>query len=551
MKRIYIASILSIMSFASFAQGNIDKEVQVVRAYDPVLSDAFKINLLPSIADTVKLMPNLSYAIFSKVTNTQFKVSPMPAAKLIGEPVSAITPFFVKLGLGSTMSPLLEAYYGSVRKSDLNYGAYVRHFSSAGRIKLDNGSKRKVMQSESALGLNGKKILGNSAFEASMDYNRNRATFYGVDPTFVGSIENDSLKQVTNRFGVELGLHSLYTDSTHLNYTGRVGYTYFGDKFSMSENNLDISFSGNQFFQTERVGGEIQIMHISKSSELSKEPNTVFRLAPWIGLFGPDWRAKAGANFVSNSWGGQSDVYIYPLGEISYDVIGHYFIPYINIGGHLEVNSYEKILKENPYATPGLNVRNTNHKFSFEGGLKGKFSSSVSFNVAGSFSLSDSLYFFVNNFATNPSTFGVVYDNAQVTHFCGELVVGVSHTFSLIGRGEVTRYSLDKISKPWQKPSWEITVSSLFNLKDKIYIKASLVGVGERFAYAGDGGVPGDVTSVKLDPILDLSLGLEYRITKDFTVYTDFNNIAGGSYYQWYRYSTYGFNALAGITLSF
>ena len=198
-----------------------------------------------------------------------------------------------------------------------------------------------------------------------------------------------------------------------------------------------------------------------------------------------------------------------------------------------------------------MNVQNTNHKFSFEGGLKGKFSSSVSFNVAGSYTLSDSLYFFVNDFSTNPSTFGVVYDNAQVTHFFGELVIGVSHSLNLMARGEVTRYSLDKVSKPWQKAPWEITLSSVYNMKDKIYLKASLVGVGERFAYAGDGGTPGAITSVKLDPFVDLSLGLEYRLSKAFSVYADFNNIAGGSYYQWYRYSTYGFNALAGVTLSF
>lgn len=123
---------------------------------------------------------------------------------------------------------------------------------------MDNSSKKKVVQSETAAGITGKKIFKTYAFEASLDYNRNRATFYGVDPTFTGSIEDDTLKQVANRFGVELGLYSLYTDSTHFNYRGRVGYTYFNDKFSMSENNLDVTFFGNQFLKTERVGGEIQ-----------------------------------------------------------------------------------------------------------------------------------------------------------------------------------------------------------------------------------------------------------------------------------------------------
>jgi len=313
----------------------------------------------------------------------------------------------------------------------------------------------------------------------------------------------------------------------------------------MTENNLDILFSGNKFFDQQRVGGEIEIIHIAKSSDLSADPNSIFRISPWMGVFGTDWRAKAGVSMLSDSWGGKSDVFIYPLGELSYDVISHYFIPYINIGGKMEVNSYEKILGENPYVTPGLNVRNTNHKFIFEAGLKGKFSSAVSFNVAGSYSLSDSLYFFVNNFSVNPSKFLVVYDNAQVTHFFGELVVGIAQHFSLMGRGEVTRYSLDKLSKPWQRPGWEITVSALSNFKEKLYIKGSLVAAGDRYAVNEMGD------AIKLDPFADLSVGFEYRLSKTFSVYLDFNNILGKSYYQWYRYSTYGFNALAGVTLSF
>jgi len=532
-------------SFSALAQNTLNKEVQVVRAYEPVLSDAFKINLLPAINDTVRQLPNLSYSIIPKVANTQFRVSPMPAAKLIGEPISEITPYYVKLGFGTTLSPLIEAYYGSLRQDDLSYGGFFRHFSSAGKVKLDNGRKEKVLESESEAGFYGKKIFQTSAFEGGVFYKRNRYTFYGADPTYTGDLGGDSLRQVSHRFGVDLALHSLYTDSTHFNYAGRVGYTYFGDKFSMTENNLDILVSGNKFFEQQRIGGEVEIIHIAKSSDLSANPNSIFRIAPWMGVFGADWRAKAGVNMVSDSWGGKSDVFIYPLGELSYDVISHYFIPYISIGGKLEVNSYEKIMAENPYIMPGLNVRNTNHKFIFEAGLKGKFSSSVSFNVAGSYSLSDSLYFFVNNFSENPSKFGVLYDNAQVTHFFGELVVGVQQHFSLMGRGEVTRYAMDKLAKPWQKPGWEVTVSALGNFKEKLYIKGSLVAVGDRYALAENGD------AIRLDPYADLSLGFEYRMSSSFSLYLDFNNILGKSYYQWYRYSTYGFNALAGITLSF
>lgn len=62
-------------------------------------------------------------------------------------------------------------------------------------------------------------------------------------------------------------------------------------------------------------------------------------------------------------WGGKNDVYIYPLGELSYDVIGHYFILTLILVVTWRLTSLRKIFRENSYVSPGLNVMNTNHKF--------------------------------------------------------------------------------------------------------------------------------------------------------------------------------------------
>ncbi|MEA1897098.1 MAG: hypothetical protein U9N53_05480, partial [Bacteroidota bacterium] len=63
----------NIILFLSFAFGlflnaqeTIKKEVRVIKPYEPILSEASKINLLPELNDTVKLSPEYQYSISPK-----------------------------------------------------------------------------------------------------------------------------------------------------------------------------------------------------------------------------------------------------------------------------------------------------------------------------------------------------------------------------------------------------------------------------------------------------------------------------------------------------
>ncbi|MCK4750895.1 MAG: hypothetical protein KAT15_27745, partial [Bacteroidales bacterium] len=55
----------------SVAQDVIDKEIVVVKPYQPSLSDAFKINVLPRISDSISIRPSFDYSIEPKKFETQ------------------------------------------------------------------------------------------------------------------------------------------------------------------------------------------------------------------------------------------------------------------------------------------------------------------------------------------------------------------------------------------------------------------------------------------------------------------------------------------------
>ncbi|HDP54735.1 MAG TPA: hypothetical protein ENN24_03505, partial [Bacteroidetes bacterium] len=69
---------------SSFAQDDkLTKEVQVVRPYEPTISDAFKINELPKVDDTISVSPSFSYNLTMRPVAINFDVNPIPPARMV------------------------------------------------------------------------------------------------------------------------------------------------------------------------------------------------------------------------------------------------------------------------------------------------------------------------------------------------------------------------------------------------------------------------------------------------------------------------------------
>ncbi len=112
------------------AQVTNQKEVFVVKPYEPVLSDAVKINFLPSVSDTLHVAPVFSYGILSQRIPTEYEVVPITAAKMVAESVPRLYKSYLKLGIGNYLTPLAELNISSLRSSKFVGGFYFRHLSS-------------------------------------------------------------------------------------------------------------------------------------------------------------------------------------------------------------------------------------------------------------------------------------------------------------------------------------------------------------------------------------------------------------------------------------
>ena len=106
---------------------------------------------------------------------------------------------------------------------------------------------------------------------------------------------------------------------------------------------------------------------------------------------------------------------------------------------------------------------------------------------------------------------------------------------------------MDSLLKPWHMPEYEITLTTKYNLREKIIIGFDIFAISNR--YAKDFYNP--ATPIKLKGTIDVNLGVEYRYNKLLSAFVKFNNIGAVKYSKWNQYPTQRFNALIGLSYSF
>lgn len=544
---VVLLSLLPISTSVLGQDEKLTKEVQVVRPYEPSISDAFKLNQLPQVVDTIRVSPIFSYNIALRPVSINFPVIPIPPARMVAEPLPRISKGYAKVGFGNYSSPLLEAYYSNERSKEYSYGIWFKHNSSMGNVKLANNEKVDASFRKTNLSAFGKKIFENSALAGDVNFNRYGYGFYGNDTVQAAPpIPEEVEEQMQQKININISYFTTHTDSTHFNYKLDAGFQNFTDKFSMQQNTFKLGADLNKFFKTEKLGGEIEYINHMKNDKLSSSNSSIFSFTPWVGLFGKQWRVKAGLGISLDFNQNKTFSNIYPIALLSYDIVSNYVIPYFQFSGYLEDNNYQKILNENPWIIPGLNLWNTSHKFIMQGGVKGNFSPKVAYNLSASFSLVDSAYFFVNTadpsltYLTN--NFDVVYDNIRKKRFLGELTVAPNNKIKLFFQVEYNSYAMEEEIKPWHKPEYLARAIASYNIQDKILIKSNIFLEGKRSIRLLDG------TAKEIDGFIDLNLGIEYRYNKRLSAFIDFNNLTAKRYQLWYLYPIQRFNMKAGLT---
>ena len=78
-----------------------NEEITVIAAFDPIIPDAFKINQNPVINDTTTTVPPMSYSLVPHDAGVQLEIEPLPAVKLVAEPLEKLYRNYIRGGAGN------------------------------------------------------------------------------------------------------------------------------------------------------------------------------------------------------------------------------------------------------------------------------------------------------------------------------------------------------------------------------------------------------------------------------------------------------------------
>jgi hypothetical protein len=538
-------------------------DVIIIKEFEPTITDAFKISDQPQAIETEPPpIPETPMLLLNKEIKVDFDIEPIKPATMKGEALDRLYRMYTKLGAGNYASSLAEIDYNSLRSKTSAYGLKYRHYASTGGVKDVAYSGF----SNNAVNVYGKKIFYNKLLSGGLDFDHRMVHHYGFNPdTVVNSALADSLirPQIRQRFikyGGNVHFSSHYKDSTKINFESDAVFYQLYDRFGTSENNFLISGKAERFFDKEQAVLNASVDYNNFNTALVKFNNTIVRVSPNVNAFGEKFKVSLGLDLYANA-DSLTTYHIYPNVHVKYNVLKEYIVPYAGVKGGIERNNFNSLSYENPYIISNPLLKNTNRLYDVYGGIRGAFTNKISFNLAYSHSRLRDLPLFVNDMnAYVFNRFHIVYDTLSITNITGEFSYLAMPKLNVVFRGDYYRYSITNQYLPWHLPSYKFCLSGVYDLYDKIVLRADVIALSHLYAksaLATDGDLQGyenngqtAVYAKRLPNIVDINLQAEYRYNKRVSAYVQMMNMASMNYQRWNNYPMQRFTILGGLTFN-
>lgn len=526
------------------AQTPIKKEVEVVKPYQPVISDAYKINVLPKITDSVIIKPNFEYGITSTKVETGFDVTPIGAAKMGSPILSKLYKTYFRLGLGNYSTTYGEIFINTLRSRKGTGGIHFNHYSSQGKLKLENDKKVFAGYSDNDASIYGKRFLKKSELLGELNFNSKTVHHYGYKPDLDTSLEKGAIRQNFIHFNASGGMQSTHTDSSKLLYKAIASYHFTQDKYKHNEHRVSLNGAFSRQFKTNFVGLNTKLDLFKRSDNLDKYSNALFWANPYLLLSSDDYKLDAGFSVYFAKEEDGNYIKFYPKIDFQFNVVKDVIVPFIGLSGNVKNHSYHEIAWENPYIRQDLVVRNTDSKLNLYGGVKGNLGTKSSYVVKLGLYEANNFYFYVNDSSRMWNQFNVVYDEGNIFNLSGELSYDATESLNFRLNANFNNYNLTRELYAWHKPKFDLTFNTRYNLRNKIIASLETYYIGKRYAKPYIKTAP----AIELKGAVDVNLLLEYRYTKILSGFIQFRNLAASQYQYWNQYPSQRFSLLVGMT---
>lgn len=533
-----------------------NESVIVVSGFDPVISDAFKINDKPIIKDTIVPAPKFEYSISPYKASTTYSPMTINPAKVTGEPLTKLYRNLIKAGFGNYTTPYLEVFLNNTRSSKYALGAHYKHLSSFGKIKDYAYSG----YNDNEASLFSKCFFNKVTIESNLDYSRNMVHYYGFkpaeNPTFTYS--NDDLKHILNYYGFStlISTNNTRPMAWQQNYLFKAHF--FNDNYKVNE--IMGGFEGNiskkiklfKFTENQNLNIDFSTDYFNnKMDTLGVVDNSLIKLSPSLSTFFKEYYLSVGFKaVVRNRTANTSDFLFFPTLEARLVLVPKIISIFAGLDGDINRYSLHDITNSNPFVTPFINLTYEHEKNKIYGGIQSSFSKQLDLKIDMNTSQVDGMLFFINDTSSAiMNQFTTVDDQLTKFNVNAYITFMKEEKLSVILRTSYFQYSTKNESNPWHIPSMIYSLTSNYNLNNKLIFRIDgLVSTG---SIARTRDINGNMINQSLKTTVDFNLGFEYRYSKLLSGFVNINNISAFRNYYFYQYPTQRINFILGVSYSF
>lgn len=588
MKKCLVILGVVLVSFHANAQKEKKKEtakdtlkpevINVVTSYTPTIADAFKIKKNPKIVLSKNSeKKKLKYTIFSAPVASTF-IPKSGVVKGIDLGVKErVYDNYVAAGFGNYSTPFAELFIHQQTKFESDLGIYAKYISS------ENGVDNALLTSSYRNMNLGAYYMQEERYfkwKVGFDFENDQYNWYGLPslPFDVPTLNAIEEQQTYKYFSVHGGIsfEDAYIENANIKVYS------FTDDFRSKE--LFVSLASDLQFPLTSISRKLKNLNVNAALSYlngefaqdylgtSKQEYTFFnvKVHPTYRFGDDKLKARLGAKvyLAMDTQNSLTDFFIYPDVNISYPIVKDLAYLSLGAGGDLEMNTYKQFSDINPFVSPTLFMTQTNEQYNFYGGVNGKFSPNVTYQIKASYKNQEDRALFVRNNSKSNGTFSaissvallgyeygnsfnVLYDDVKTFSLYTELEVAVSNRMMIGGNIQVHSYTTTNQQEAWNLPNIESTIYGMYK-KDKWYAGADLFFVGERKDILYTGTFPSTVSGVQnLKSYIDLNLNGGYHFNDMLSAFVRFNNVLNADYQRFANFNVQGFQVLAGITYKF
>jgi hypothetical protein len=532
------------MVFATAQDTTKKKTFDITSSFKPVLREAVKIifNAAAPAIDSAKA--RLNYNIPQQNLMLGYQPVPLkPVALQIDSMMAWKYSNYIKAGVGNVHIPYLQAgfSFGDGKKSYFN--VFANQYTSKGKLPFQKNSFTGV----SAAGT--MKTAANLEWNGKFGFKSNDYFFYGYQPTTL-SFSKEQLRQRLQTIEGKLSLRNMEPTEFGLTYNPNIRVSVFS-----GVNNKNRGTEANSFLNLPltKTFGKSLAFSLGVTADLtnyrpaSKKTinNNIFYVSPALLLKTPNLYINGG---LTPSWDNKAFTL---LPNIMVDVTTNdqRFTAQFGWIGYYNKGSYERFAGINPWIAQPEVLLNTRIQERYAG-FKGSVLDHISYSAKVGFVQYRNMPLFVND-TLDGKTFNTVYTSSmEALQLHGEVAFTKGENFSW--NTGLTWNQFTKVKdqlKAYGMIPFEVNSTLRWQIFKEFYLKSELLffdGAAYRVKTA-----PNSFDSRKGKAAVDLNAGVEFRITKNFNLWLQMNNLFNKKYQRWNQYEVYGFNILGGIIYSF